>query len=169
MPSLLYLAYGSNLLPRRIRARVPSARPVGKVRLDGWSMRFHKRGQDGSAKCNLLETGLAGDTAYGAVFAIAPHERIRLDRAEGLGQGYDFAWLKLADFGRVFFYAAAPTHISEGLRPFGWYRDLVAAGAHHHGFPAAYVERIRSIEAALDPDPERHRRNLALLSDKPRD
>lgn len=169
MPSLLYLAYGSNLLPARIRARVPSARLVGNVLLDGWSLRFHKRGQDGSAKCNLVGTRRTGDLSYGAVFAIAPRERIHLDAAEGLGAGYDLAWLNLADFGRVFFYVAAPTHISEGLRPFSWYRDLVAAGASHHGFPGDYVDRIRTVVATRDPDRERHLRNLALLAKNPRD
>lgn len=161
---MLYLAYGSNLLPRRLRARVPSARLVGTVELNGWSLRFHKHGKDDSAKCDLLHTASAHDVAHGAVFEIAAAERVHLDTAEGLGRGYDLTWLDLAPFARVFLYRAAETHIDERLKPFSWYRDLVEAGARFHGFPAGYVARIREVEALEDPDRERHRRNLALLS-----
>lgn len=166
-PALLYLAYGSNLLPERLRARVPSAHLSGIVRLRGWSLRFHKHGQDGSAKCDLLHTASAGDVAHGAVYEIAAEERVQLDKAEGLGCGYDLAWLDLEAFGRVFLYRAAQTHVDERLKPFSWYRDLVEAGARFHRFPAAYVARIREVEALEDPDRERHGRNLALLQASP--
>lgn len=164
MSVLLYFAYGSNLLPRRLQARVPSARPRRTVQISGWSLRFHKRGQDGSAKCNLLRTGVSADIAHGAVYEIAADERAHLDRAEGLGHGYELAWLELEELGRVFLYCAAETHIDERLRPFTWYKDYVTAGARHHGFPAGYIASIRSIGAVHDPDPERHRQNLALLT-----
>lgn len=160
---LLYLAYGSNLLPRRLQQRVPSARPLDAVRLPGFSLKFHKRGRDGSAKCNLLKTCRDTDVAYGAIYDIAGTERGELDRAEGLGKGYELTWLDLEAVGRVFLYAAAQTHIDDRLRPFRWYRAFVEAGAEHHGFPEKYVTDIRAVEAVDDPFPARHRQNLALL------
>lgn len=165
MASVLYLAYGSNLLPRRLRARTASARLAGTIGLPGWSLRFHKRGQDGSAKCNLVPTGRSADMAYGAVFEIPEAERSRLDTAEGLGKGYELEWLEMDGFGRLFLYLAAPSHIEDGLRPFSWYKALVAAGAAYHGFPEDYVACIRQLAACEDPDPERHRRHLSLLED----
>ena len=163
MSRLRYLAYGSNLLPQRLQRRVPSARTLTAVRLPGVSLRFHKRGQDGSAKCNLLESRRETDCAYGAIYDIAAQERGKLDRAEGLGKGYELTWLDLEAIGRVFLYAAAQTHIDDHLRPFRWYRAFVEAGAAYHGFPEEYVTGIRAVEAVDDPLPERHRQNLALL------
>ncbi|TNF88372.1 MAG: gamma-glutamylcyclotransferase, partial [Gammaproteobacteria bacterium] len=44
MDSLYYFAYGSNMSPARLQARVPSARPLGVYRLKGHRLSFHKRG-----------------------------------------------------------------------------------------------------------------------------
>ena len=50
--TLLYFAYGSNLHPERLRERVPSAESLGVARLEAHVLRFHKRGRDGSGKCD---------------------------------------------------------------------------------------------------------------------
>jgi len=164
MKSLLYLAYGSNLHPKRLAQRVPSARAIGTVSLSGWSLRFHKRGRDQSGKCNLVRTGCPEDIAHGAIYKMAAAERLHLDLAEGLGQGYEIAWLELASFGRVFLYQAAASHVDEHLVPYTWYRSLVLAGAAHHGFPSEYLASIETVGARRDPDPNRHQSHLEILS-----
>ena len=161
---MLYLAYGSNLLPQRLRARVPSAQSVTTVRLPGWSLAFHKRGQDGSAKCDLV---LRPDTtwiAHGAIYRIHPPHRSLLDEAEGLGHGYELSWLRLEGIGKVFLYRAMPGHIDPQLKPFSWYVDFVRAGARHHGFPPGYISAIASVASMADPDKERNRANRAVLA-----
>jgi gamma-glutamylcyclotransferase len=160
---MLYAAYGSNLHPLRLRRRVPSARLLGNATLDGWSLRFHKRSwRDGSGKCTLVRE--AGRCAHLAVYHIAPVERPRLDRAEGLGRGYEHREVELPRFGQAFTYLGAESHLDPSLAPFRWYRRLVLLGCLRHGFPEAYVERVRRQPAVSDPDPGRRARHVALLS-----
>ena len=66
---LLYFAYGSNLHPTRLGDRAPSVELVGTAVLEGHALRFHKRGADGSGKCNALATGsrLSDAQKFGAI------------------------------------------------------------------------------------------------------
>lgn len=88
MTDRFYLAYGSNLHPLRLVRRVPSARLVGTVPLPGYRLAFHKRGMDGSAKCDLELADESGSLAYGAVYSVAAQDIHGLDRLEDLGAGY---------------------------------------------------------------------------------
>lgn len=54
---MYYLAYGSNMHPRRLAGRVEIIDFVGTVRLDGYKLVFKKRSNDGSAKCHLELAG----------------------------------------------------------------------------------------------------------------
>ncbi len=159
---LRYLAYGSNLLPSRLQARVPSARCVGTVALEGWSLEYHKVGLDGSGKCNLVERGGAGGRVHCAVYDIEAQEKPALDRAEG--PRYFETTLPVRGFGEVFLYLAREAFIDEALHPYSWYRALVVAGARHHGFPVAYVRRLGDRRCIEDPDRDRHEENLEILS-----
>jgi gamma-glutamylcyclotransferase len=163
MTRLKYLAYGSNLHPLRLQQRVSSARPVAVVELPGWRLRFHKRGSDGSAKCNVLETCDPADRVHGVVYDIAAREKPALDRAEGLGHGYRLQRLHLQPHGETFFYVATASHIDDALRPFAWYKAYVLEGAWFHGLPTAYTGRIEQVDAIADPQPQRQRDNIRLL------
>lgn len=155
---MLYAAYGSNLHPARLRARVPSAELLGTAVVAGKRLQFHKRGRDGSAKANLID---APGSVHVAVYAIAGSHKVRLDRVEGAG--YRVETLDVADFGGCFVYVAEESHVDESLKPFSWYTGLVIAGCRHLGFPEGYVESIASVEAIEDPDAARHRRELGIL------
>lgn len=161
MPTLRYFAYGSNLHPVRLVQRVPSSRAVGTAVLEGWSLRFHKRGQDGSAKCDIVRDRLSRDQVHGVVYQMDAREQDRLDAAEGAG--YESLRLRLDGHGAVFLYVALQTHIDAALKPFSWYKSLVLHGARHHALPGHYVRRIERVEATLDPDPERHAQHQAIL------
>lgn len=160
---MLYLAYGSNLLPQRLQQRVPSARPVDTMCLRGWALRFHKRGQDGSAKCNLVSTGRSADKAHVVIFRLKSAHRWRLHRAEGLGHGYELASLRIRSLGKAFFYRASLSHIDDDLLPFTWYRDLVSAGAEYHGFPRAYIRQIDAVQTLADSHRGRNAGHRAVL------
>lgn len=165
-PLLKYFAYGSNLHPLRLRERVPSAAVLEVAVLAGWQLRFHKRGQDRSGKCNVISTGRSDDRVIGVVYAMAAAERHRLDAAEGLGKGYTEARLAVGAAGavhEVFLYLAQPAYIHDALRPFAWYRQLVAEGARFHRLPDAYLEQILAVETLEDPDPHRAARHAELL------
>ncbi|MFB2707091.1 hypothetical protein [Marinobacter shengliensis] len=54
------------------------------------ALRFHKWSRkDKSAKCDALFTGNSEDVVIGALFEIPSSEKGPLDRAEGLGFGYE--------------------------------------------------------------------------------
>ncbi|MDZ7753116.1 MAG: gamma-glutamylcyclotransferase family protein [Gammaproteobacteria bacterium] len=161
----LYLAYGSNLHPERLRQRTPSARLLGTTSLEGWGLRWHKRSVDGSAKCDVAAAPGGALVVHGAVYAIAAPEWAALDAAEGAG--YAAHALEIPEYGRVFLYRARPQYVVEGLRPYRWYRDYVLWGARYHGFPAPYIAQIFALPWDEDPDPRRarhHERAVAALS-----
>lgn len=161
---MVYLAYGSNLHPLRLGERIASARLVDVIALPGWRLRFHKRGVDDSAKCNLVRTGNAADRAWGALFTLDPAERETLDRFEG--PGYAVQALEVNTRGapvEAFVYIARDTHLDDAGLPYDWYRDIVLAGARHLELPADYVAAIAAVQARPDPDPARAAQHAALL------
>jgi gamma-glutamylcyclotransferase len=155
---LRYAAYGSNLHPVRLTARTPSATLLGTGRIDGMSLRFHKRGMDGSAKCNIV----AGhDQIHVAVFEIESADARRLDAFEG--PGYRAETIRIADFGDCFVYLAHDTHVDDTLTPYTWYRDLVVAGCDYLRFPRSYTDIIAAVPAEHDPDAGRHGKHAELI------
>ncbi|MGR8921448.1 MAG: gamma-glutamylcyclotransferase family protein [Gammaproteobacteria bacterium] len=162
MSRIRYLAYGSNLHPARLEARVGAVRAVGVAELRGWRLDFTKRGRDGSGKCNLSR--VAGALAFGVVYEMAADARPTLDRIEGAGHGYEVEWLTLGPYGRCFVYVAEHPHVDPTLKPWDWYHALVLAGAGHHDLPADYRREIAAVEARRDPDRERAALNLAVMN-----
>jgi len=160
--SLLYFAYGSNMLSARLAARVGRVRLVGPACLPGYRLAFHKRGADGSAKCDIVAAADPSALVHGVVFGMDEDQRVRLDGFEG--PGYAVSGVRLRVPGATealpaIAYLARPEYVQAGLRPYTWYKALVAAGARRHRLPEDYVAAIEAIEAMADPDPARERRN----------
>ena len=144
-----YAAYGSNLHPHRLGRRLESARLLGTSFLSGWSLYFHKRGMDRSAKCNI-RPGSTG--VHLAIYEISVEDKLILDEIEGLRYGYSDTILYIPEFGDCLSYVAVESHIEESLEPYDWYKELVVAGARLHGFPEDYLNRIERTLAKPDPD-----------------
>ena len=148
----LYFAYGSNMSTARLTARTPSARAVGRGRLPGHALRWHKLGRDGSGKCDAELAGTESTAAvWGVVYRIDCAEKADLDRIEGLGVGYDEHEVVVStDVGEVAArtYRARPGAVDPALRPRRWYKAYVLAGAREHRLPAPYIEMIEGVEAA---------------------
>ncbi len=65
---------------------------------------------------------------------------------------------------KVLTYLATPDHIDDSLKPYGWYKDFVIAGATEHGLPPEYIsEYIQSVEAIKDPNSTRDKRERSVL------
>lgn len=165
MSTLYYLAYGSNLHPLRLTARVPSARFLGLTTLLGYKLRFHKRHDpDGSGKCNMYLTGQDSDAVIGAIYAMHAEEKPLLDQCEGPGYRCDTMRLEFAgNTHDCFVYIAEHSHIDDTLIPHCWYKNIVLLGAEYHRMPEPYLERIRQIRATQDPDATRHRMHYELI------
>ena len=165
--AIVYFAYGSNLCTGRLRARTPSADPIATAELPAHTLKWHKRSTDGSAKANALDTGRDRDVVWGVLFKIAGAEKSDLDRAEGLGHGYDEVEVVVRQAGvgdcPAIAYVADPAYVDDSWRPYTWYKQLVVRGALHHGLPPDYVAAIEAVLAQDDPDADRTAENLAIV------
>ncbi len=137
-----------------------SALLLGKGVVSNKTLRFHKRGKDGSAKCNI--TAGAGEI-YVAVYEISPREKVRLDQIEGRGIGYKIEILDVPSHGECFTYVATDTHVDESLKPYSWYKELVVVGSEFLQFPRRYVEWLASHQSLDDPDAERHAEQMKIV------
>jgi len=163
-----YFAYGSNLHPMRLMERVPSAKLVGVIELSEHSLTFHKKSDDGSSKCNLLQTGVETDFVHGAIYEVEPEHKSELDRFEGIGYGYIDNQINLQHQGQeytCFTYIAQRSHIFDHLKPYHWYKKLVVLGARYLQLPGSYISSIESVESVEDPDGKR-REEMDTLIDK---
>jgi hypothetical protein len=157
---MLYAAYGSNLHPVRLADRISSAQLVGTTCLPNWSLRFHKRSEDGSGKCTIL---IGDDGVHFAIFDISAEDKLTLDKIEGLGNGYSEISLSIPGIGICVSYVAEESYIDDSLRPYDWYKELVLAGARFNRFPDHYLKEIESVQALPDPSPERSARQWAVV------
>ena len=170
MKTYRYFAYGSNLHPERLRARVPSSRFIDVAQLRRHTLKIHKRGMDGSGKCNAFYTGDNNDLVIGAVYEFDAIDKAVLDQYEDQGQGYEWQTIEVEIAGELLWvhsYLATPDHIDDSLRPFSWYKELVLIGMRYHDYPAAYQAMIEAITSIEDPSADRvsaHEQLIHFLS-----
>lgn len=82
MKNIRYFAYGSNMSIRWLRDRVPSAVMVGAAVLEHHRLGFHKRGMDGSAKCDVVPSTASVDCIHGVLFDLDEDHIHLLDLAK---------------------------------------------------------------------------------------
>ena len=143
-----YFAYGSNMSSERLRGRTPSALARGAGRLPNHTLRWHKRGRDGSGKCDIEPTDTPS-VVWGVLYDVAWDEKSALDAAEGLGIGYFEKEVRIATADGeclALTYHANPNRTDAALRPRGWYKDHVVRGAREHGLPADYIRELEQVE-----------------------
>jgi hypothetical protein len=126
------------------------------------ALRFHKRGRDGSAKCDVLPE--PGARVHGVVYRVDAADRPALDRSEGGYDRVDVVLQLAAGTCRAFTYRARPAFVDPGLRPYDWYRDVVCLGARHQGLPPDYVAMLEAVPAQPDPDAARAAGGAALVA-----
>jgi len=158
-----YAAYGSNLHPLRLNRRVPSATLIGTGFLPSWALQFSKRSdKDGTGKCTIFRDG---EGVYLAIFEIDTSEKVKLDRCEGLGYGYNDLTLNVPQFGACMTYVADEGSIDESLTPVDWYKEYVLLGCEFNRFPYDYIERVRNIQSCEDFDKQRGRTEWELVEE----
>jgi hypothetical protein len=165
---MLYFSYGSNMSSRRLLSRVPSARFVVAGILRGHRLEFHKRGRDGSAKCDALETKCDEHAVRGVIYTINASHKPALDRIEGLGQGYEEKWVELTTStgGQLSAFTYYATAIDKVLRPYHWYKHHVVTGALEYDLPAGYIDELRQVDSVVDHDRQRHALEMAIYMNR---
>jgi len=162
-----YFAYGSNMYKARLIRRISSAKFLFAACLKGHDLKFNKKSNDGSGKCNIQGTDNPDDVVYGVVFEMDPKDTPALDNAEG--QGYSKKYVRVISDEvkdgeiEVFTYQAQPLFINDSLKPYDWYKELVVAGAKEHRLPESYVKMLESVRAMKDPDEGRTDKNRENL------
>jgi gamma-glutamylcyclotransferase len=166
LTTILYFAYGSNMLTQRLQNRCPSAKPWATAQVSERAVKFFKRSDDGSGKATLIEE--RGSHVVGVVFDLDDRELPVLDKFEGAGKGYhrvDDLIILIPELQQPVIavtYVADLTHVDEKLQPYDWYLRLVLAGARQHGLPHQYVEELKGVVPKLDLMPDRKERLDAL-------
>jgi len=164
MELMLYFSYGSNMSTLRLRTRVPSACAVAVGRLHKHRLKFHKKSKDNSGKCDAECTNKEMDVVYGVVFEITDSEKPKLDKHEGLNDGYEEKSVSIytedgKELKAVTYYAS---NIDSKLKPYDWYKEHVVRGAKEHYLPLEYIKLLVAVESVADSDQERHKRELLI-------
>lgn len=168
---MLIFAYGSNMNLNRLTQRVPSAVKVCNVFLPGYKLVCNKVSKkDGSAKANIIKTDNLTEFVWGVLFTIDKTEKTLLDKAEGLGKGYNEDTLTFFDetdnpyVAQV--YIADSKAIDDNLVPYDWYKEFIVSGAILNNLPGEYISKLQSITCIRDHDEKRRTENYAILSGK---
>lgn len=164
-----YFAYGSNLTPSRLIARVGPCRNLGRAYLPDYRLAFRKNGSDGSAKCDLIQVPDQELRAEGVVYQLRASARPVLDRFEGVGLGYRVETVDVQLAGNYtkidcFVYLAIPPFLNDDVQPYSWYRDFVLNGGRRHGFSQQWQSFVDSHPVQVDADIERLRTNASILA-----
>jgi gamma-glutamylcyclotransferase len=167
---MLIFAYGSNMNINRLTQRVPSAVKVTNAFLPGYKLVCNKVSKDGSAKANIIKTDNPVELVWGVLFSININEKSFLDKAEGLGKGYNEDTLTFFDEANNSYaaqiYFADSKAIDNNLFPYDWYKEFIVSGSIQNKLPAEYISQLQSIACIPDHDEERRMKNYAILSGK---
>lgn len=142
---VFYFAYGSNMSTKRLRKRIPEAKPIGIARLLDYRFVCNKESKDGSSKGNISQ--IKDAHTWGVVFELPRMAILDLDRAEG-GYRRISIHLTLSDND-----IDCETYISDELStelPYGWYMSYILEGAREHGLPESYIHAISQISVKED-------------------
>ncbi len=161
-----YFAYGSNMSLKRIHSRIANAKVFGVYLLKGYDLRFHMVGQDASAKCDAYKTNNPLDIIEGVVFEIDSNSLLKLDKIEGVGNGYDRVAVNVvgADGDVIVAMMYVAKKIDESLLPYDWYKKHVVEGAKSAGLSASYIAAIDKVAVVTDPDKNRSNMEVKIYS-----
>lgn len=161
MATLLYFAYGSNMLQERLVTRVSSARSVGQALLRGYQLDFAKKSIDLSGKGDMLPS--AGGEVWGRLFEFDEVQKPDLDEHEGPGY-LTHEVVVSTDTGarQALTYLADPARRDLAKVPYDWYLALIVAGARQGKLPEAYIHSLEDTVFDIDPDVDRRTRLKAL-------
>jgi len=160
---VFYFAYGSNLLRRRLEARIGPVDGDPRIAVArGFELRFHKRSRDGSGKADAHV--LEGGEVVGALYRVSEEQIAILDNFEN---GYRRRPLTVSnDAGDLtaWSYFAKTAFVDSALRPFDWYVELILEGARSLGLPGSYLDALLAHPCGADPDAKRIKLARDLLA-----
>ena len=135
--------YGSNMNTERITERCSSSRFISRAKVNGYKLVFNKKSKDKSGKANLIYTG-DKSLVWGVIFDISEDQKPLLDKAEGLGRGYDeYKLIVINDLEQeiecVCYIATDEKYLDNNLKPYDWYKEYCLIGAKQHNLPEELI------------------------------
>jgi gamma-glutamylcyclotransferase len=161
---MFYFAYGSNMSAKRLYSRIGYSTRLEICSLPGYQLLFHKKGQDGSGKCDAWRTNQPCQQVLGVLYLVAEKQIEYLDSFENEGNGYLRKTVKVfcAKGSKYYAQTYLAQIIDPTLKPFHWYKQHVIAGASEAGLPDHYIETIANTAVMIDEDDERTRREMSI-------
>jgi len=161
-------AYGSNMSLKRLKARVPSATKITNGYVEGYELKCVKRSIDGSGKATIIKTNNIKDKVWGVVFEIDESEKPKLDRFEGLNNGYYESIIVIKTYDNAYsaqIYIADDKAINYELNPYEWYKAFILSGAKENDLPENYVKKLETINSVNDLNILRRKENENILKE----
>lgn len=163
---MIIFSYGSNMNLNRLKERVPSAKKIDAGYVMEFDLKCIKRSVDGSGKATLLSS--ANNIVWGVVFEIDDKDKSSLDKAEGLGSGYNEVMVdvNINDNRKVKSqaYIADKEFIDSKLLPYHWYKEFIITGAIENNLPKDHIEKLKEISSQDDTNNERKLKNESILN-----
>ena len=100
-----------------------------------------------------------------AIYEIDSAEKLKLDRTEGLGSGYNEITISVPDYGDCLTYVADEGARDETLHPVDWYKEMVIVGCEFNQFPIDYLQAIKATKSCRDTDDQRSRRKWEFVEE----
>lgn len=162
-----FISYGSNMLLKRIKERIPSVETVDNLELKGYNLIFNKKSHDGSTKANLKKSNDENDVIWTVLHRIRLEDKEILDKYEGLGKGYSLKEFSLAiddGFVKAYVYICDDYLFIENGKPYDWYLQYLIKGAEENGFPKDYINYLKSFDSKIDSNLKRREINQKILN-----
>ena len=137
---ILYLAYGSNMLPERMMRRCPGATALGVARLPNYRLAERLY-----ADIDFSE----GESVFGVLYLISERDMRSLDAYEGYPKVYRREWLEVEYKGDSYtaltYEMSAATKAAREGQPYPEdYRRMCSTGARFYHVPNKFVKRRKS-------------------------
>jgi hypothetical protein len=152
---------------KRLQERVSFAQKITIAYLKGYNLVCNKVSKDGSAKANVILDDNEDNIVWGVLYDIHQNEKSLLDKAEGLGSGYNEMPLTFYDIQGnqhlAQIYIADRKFTNDVLKPYDWYNGYILSGAIQNNLPEWYIEFLDNLESIVDLNTIRRNKNLALI------
>lgn len=137
---ILYLAYGSNMLPERMMRRCPGATALGVARLPNYRLAERLY-----ADIDFAE----GESVFGVLYLISERDMRSLDAYEGYPKVYRREWLEVEYKGDSYtaltYEMSAATKAARAGQPYpDDYRRMCSTGARFYHVPNKFIKRRKS-------------------------
>lgn len=143
--SYYIFSFGSNILSSRINERVGKSKFIEFRKLKGFELVFNKKSKDGSSKANLKPN--RSGIVYGTIREFTEEQKLKLNKFEGLGYGYEFIHVATIDSKKIYAYIATdPKYLTEDLLPFDWYLNYVIEGLKENNVEEDYLNNLKNLK-----------------------